>query len=82
MHDDVTRRALDAIAKQDERHRRIEVAPGVWTPRLQDSQTVLGQVGVPDDLSGMRVLDIVAHDEAASWDIRMWTVETSTSMHN
>jgi tRNA (mo5U34)-methyltransferase len=62
MQDDLTRRAEAAIAKQDKWHHRIEVAPGVWTPGLQDTQALLGQVGMPEDLSGMRVLDIGARD--------------------
>jgi tRNA (mo5U34)-methyltransferase len=62
MQDDVSRRAEEAIAKQWKWHHRIEVAPGVWTPGLQDTQTVLEQIGMPEDLSGMRVLDIGARD--------------------
>jgi tRNA (mo5U34)-methyltransferase len=60
--DELTRRAQEAIAKQDKWHHRIEVAPGVWTPGLQDTATVLSQIGMPGDLSGMRVLDIGARD--------------------
>jgi len=60
--DRVEQRAREAIAKQAKWHHRIEVAPGVWTPGLQDTQTVLSQIGMPDDLSGMRVLDIGARD--------------------
>jgi tRNA (mo5U34)-methyltransferase len=60
--DDVRERALAAIAKQDKWHHRIEVAPGVWTPGLQDTAAVLSQIGMPEDLSGMRVLDIGARD--------------------
>lgn len=62
MQDDVSRRAHEAIAKQEKWHHRIEVAPGVWTPGLQDTATVLTQIGMPEDLSGMRVLDIGARD--------------------
>jgi tRNA (mo5U34)-methyltransferase len=62
MHDDATRRAEEAIAKQSKWHHKIEVAPGVWTPGLQDTPTVLSQIGMPADLSGMRVLDIGARD--------------------
>lgn len=57
-----SQRAEAAIAKQQKWHHRIEVAPGVWTPGLQDTQTLLSQVGMPEDLSGMRVLDIGARD--------------------
>jgi tRNA (mo5U34)-methyltransferase len=62
VEDDAIRRAREAIAKQAKWHHRIEVAPGVWTPGLQDTATVLSQVGMPEDLSGMRVLDIGARD--------------------
>lgn len=62
MHQDDAHKAQEAIAAQDKWHHRIEVAPGVWTPGLQDTQTVLSQIGMPDDLTGMRVLDIGARD--------------------
>lgn len=62
MQDDAAGRAREAIAKQWKWHHRIEVAPGVWTPGLQDTPTVLSQIGMPEDLSGMRVLDIGARD--------------------
>lgn len=60
--DDRTERAREAIARQSTWHHRIEVAPGVWTPGRQDTQTVLRQIQMPEDLSGMRVLDIGARD--------------------
>ena len=62
MQEDARRRAEEAIAKQWKWHHKIEVAPGVWTPGLQDTQTLLSQIGMPEDLSGMRVLDIGARD--------------------
>lgn len=62
MQEDVSQRAREAVAKQAKWHHRIEVAPGVWTPGLQDTQTLLTQIGMPEDLSGMRVLDIGARD--------------------
>jgi tRNA (mo5U34)-methyltransferase len=62
VHEDVSQRAREAIAKQAKWHHRIEVAPGVWTPGLQDTQALLAQIGMPDDLTGMRVLDIGARD--------------------
>ena len=68
MNDDVTRRAQEAIAKQSKWHHRIEVAPGVWTPGLQDTATVLSQIGMPEDLAGMRVLDIGARDGFFSFE--------------
>jgi tRNA (mo5U34)-methyltransferase len=62
MHDDAARRAEEAIAKQAKWHHRIEVAPGVVTPGLQQTEDLLGQIGMPEDLTGMRVLDIGARD--------------------
>jgi tRNA (mo5U34)-methyltransferase len=58
----VRERAIAAIAKQRKWHHRIEVAPGVWTPGLQDTAAVLSQIGMPEDLTGMRVLDVGARD--------------------
>jgi tRNA (mo5U34)-methyltransferase len=62
MQEDARRRAEEAIAKQWKWHHRIEVAPGVTTPGLQDTQALLAQIQMPDDLSGLRVLDIGARD--------------------
>ena len=62
MHEDATRRAEEAIAKQAKWHHRIEVAPGVITPGLQETPALLAQIGMPEDLTGMRVLDIGARD--------------------
>ncbi len=62
MHEDASRRAREAIAKQSKWHHRIEVAPGVVTPGLQDTPALLAQIGLPEDMSGMRVLDIGARD--------------------
>ena len=68
MNSDITRRAQEAIAKQPKWHHRIEVAPGVWTPGLQDTSTVLSQIGMPEDITGMRVLDIGARDGFFSFE--------------
>jgi tRNA (mo5U34)-methyltransferase len=62
MPQETRRQAEEAIARQDKWHHRIEVAPGVWTPGLQDTPAVLSQIGMPEDLSGMKVLDIGARD--------------------
>ncbi len=62
MQENASQRARQAIAKQQKWHHRIEVAPGVWTPGLQDTPSVLSQIGMPEDLSGMRVLDLGARD--------------------
>ena len=51
-----------AVARQAKWHHRIEVAPGFWTPGLQDTQRVLEQIELPEDLTGKRVLDIGARD--------------------
>jgi tRNA (mo5U34)-methyltransferase len=62
VQEDLSQRAREAIARQEKWHHRIEVAPGVWTPGLQDTQTVLTQIDMPERLDGMRVLDIGARD--------------------
>jgi tRNA (mo5U34)-methyltransferase len=54
--------ARESIARQQKWHHRIEVAPGVVTPGLQDTPALLAQLGMPEDLRGMRVLDIGARD--------------------
>lgn len=51
-----------AIARQAKWHHRIEVAPGVFTPGMQDTERVLEQIALPADLTGKRVLDIGARD--------------------
>jgi tRNA (mo5U34)-methyltransferase len=68
VKDDLSRRAQEAITKQPKWHHRIEVAPGVWTPGLQDSPALLAQIGMPEDLSGLRVLDIGARDGFFSFE--------------
>lgn len=62
MQEDITRRAREAIAKQDIWYHKIEVAPGVWTPGVHDSPEGLALIEMPEDLTGMRVLDIGARD--------------------
>lgn len=62
MQDDRKRRAEEAIAAREYWYHRIEVAPGVVTPGTHDSPGGLAMVGMPEDLSGMRVLDIGARD--------------------
>lgn len=46
----------------------IEVAPGVFTPGIQDSQSLLNSIQIPSDLSGFRVLDIGARDGLFSFE--------------
>jgi tRNA (mo5U34)-methyltransferase len=60
--DENVRRAHEAIAAQEYWYHCIELAPGVWTPGQRDTVAMLAQIGMPDDLTGMRVLDIGARD--------------------
>ncbi|MBD0329816.1 MAG: DUF1698 domain-containing protein [Thermoleophilia bacterium] len=39
-------------------HQRFQLAPGVYTPGVNDTDLLLGLAGVPADLSGLTVLDI------------------------
>jgi tRNA (mo5U34)-methyltransferase len=43
-------------------YHRIEVAPGIVTPGINDSPAALRALGLPDDLTGRRVLDIGTRD--------------------
>ncbi len=43
-------------------YHQIEVAPGLVTPGVNESQLVLTALELPDDLSGLRVLDIGTRD--------------------
>lgn len=56
------------IARQQKWHHRIEVAPGIVTPGLQETPALLAQISMPEDLSGMRVLDIGARDGFFSFE--------------
>jgi tRNA (mo5U34)-methyltransferase len=56
--DDIARR----LATVPHWYHRIEVAPGVVTPGINDSPAALRAVGLPDDLLGKRVLDIGTRD--------------------
>jgi len=47
---------------------RIEVAPNIFTPGAQDSQGLLAQINLPDDMTGLRVLDIGARDGFFSFE--------------
>jgi tRNA (mo5U34)-methyltransferase len=49
-------------------HHRIEVAPGIFTPGLQWTQELLADIDLPNDLSGMRVLDLGARDGFFSFE--------------
>lgn len=56
------------ISKAPYWHHRIELAPGIFTPGLQDTQALLLQISFPEDLSGKRVLDIGARDGFFSFE--------------
>jgi tRNA (mo5U34)-methyltransferase len=43
-------------------YHRIELAPGVLTPGINDSQTVLRDLDWPEDWTGLRVLDLGTRD--------------------
>ena len=49
-------------------HHRIEVAPGVFTPGAQWTDALLLDIDLPEDLSGMRVLDLGARDGFFSFE--------------
>ena len=49
VHEVSSERAREAIAKQWKWHHRIEVAPGVVTPGLQETPALLAQIGTPED---------------------------------
>ena len=48
----------DLIATVDKWFHTIEVAPGVFTPGVQDPSKRLHLMGIPENLAGKRVLDI------------------------
>jgi tRNA (mo5U34)-methyltransferase len=49
-------------------HQRWEIAPGVVTPGANDIGWLLDHVGLPDDLTGRRVLDIGTTNGAAAFE--------------
>ena len=49
-------------------HHRIEVAPGIFTPGGQQTQELLATINLPQDLSGLRVLDLGARDGFFSFE--------------
>lgn len=49
-------------------HHRIELAPGVFTPAVQWTNELLAAIGLPEDLSGLRVLDLGARDGFFSFE--------------
>ncbi len=49
-------------------HQRWEVFNGIWLPGRNDVNTILEYVGLPDDLTGKRVLDIGAWNGGFSFE--------------
>jgi tRNA (mo5U34)-methyltransferase len=43
-------------------YHRVQLMPGVWTPGIRDCETVLEQLELPEDCTGMRALDLGASD--------------------
>ncbi len=60
---------LQAIHSVKSWYHRIEVAPGIVTPGINDSSSVLKLLGLPRDCKGMRVLDIGARDGFFSFEL-------------
>lgn len=56
------------VASVEEWYHRIEVAPGIVTPGLHDSQSALNTLQLPEDMGGMRVLDVGARDGFFSFE--------------
>lgn len=52
----------EKIASVEHWYHRIEVAPGVLTPGINDSQTFLSLLNIPEDCSNLRVLDLGTRD--------------------
>ena len=50
-------------------HQRIPITEDIMTPGAQDTQTMLAYVGLPDDCSGMRVLDIGTRDGFFAFEV-------------
>jgi tRNA (mo5U34)-methyltransferase len=56
------REAQALVASVPAWHQRYEIAPGVVTPGSYEPGILLKRMGLPDDLSGRRVLDLGASD--------------------
>jgi len=54
--------ARAAVAAYPNWYHRVEVAPGVVTPGVNDSEKVLSLLKLPESLAGKRVLDIGTRD--------------------
>jgi tRNA (mo5U34)-methyltransferase len=56
------------ISKVSFWHQQIDLGNGYLTPGAQDTASLLRQIRLPDDLSGMRVLDLGARDGYFSFE--------------
>lgn len=54
--------AAALVAGFDNWYHRVPLAPGLVTPGVTDSDTVWTRLGLPDDMRGLRVLDIGTAD--------------------
>lgn len=61
--------ALTRIASVDHWHHRIPIAEGVVTPGAQDTQAMLAELELPEDCTGLRVLDIGARDGFFAFEV-------------
>lgn len=66
MTDDQVRAEIAKVANW---YHRIEVRPGIVTPGINDSPAVLRRLALPQDCSGMRVLDLGARDGYFSFEL-------------
>jgi tRNA (mo5U34)-methyltransferase len=60
---------LRRIGQVEHWYHRIPITPDITTPGAQDTETMLTQVGIPEDCTGMRVLDIGARDGFFSFEV-------------
>lgn len=51
-----------AVTSVSHWYHRIELAPGIVTPGINDSPRVLAEIGLPNDLKGARALDLGTRD--------------------
>ena len=70
------------VAEVPHWHHRVEVAPGVITPGVQNTEGLLEQVGLPEDCTGMRVLDIGARDGFFSFEVERRGAAEIVSLDN
>jgi tRNA (mo5U34)-methyltransferase len=50
-------------------HQRFELAPGVWTPGVSDIPWLCRSAGLPDDLSGLSVLDVGTTNAGTAFEL-------------